>query len=54
MHNKYIDELLGGKVSLSPREHAAKNEILLLRKRLAEFEKGKNAKPARVKKESEK
>ena len=35
LHERLIDELMEGKVNLSEREHAAKNEIILLRKKLA-------------------
>jgi len=35
LHKKLIDELLSGKVSLSPREQAAVNEIEALREQLA-------------------
>jgi hypothetical protein len=38
LHEQYIDELLGGRVSLTPREMAAANEIQALRAKLAKQE----------------
>lgn len=38
LHDQLIRELLEGK-SLSPRENAARNEIIALRKRLEEMDK---------------
>lgn len=39
LHELLLDELMEGKASLSPREHAARNEIIALRERLAKYEK---------------
>lgn len=37
LHDQLIDDLFDNAVS--PREHAAKNEILILRAKLAEYER---------------
>ncbi len=38
VHEELINELLSGKVSMSPREVAAANEIISLRTRIADLE----------------
>jgi hypothetical protein len=46
LHEQLIEELMDNKVNLSPREHAARNEIIALREQLAKFDTPLKAKPA--------
>jgi len=41
LHARLIEELMSGKASLSPREHAAVNEIKALREKITKLEKPK-------------
>lgn len=43
LHQRLIRELMDDRTSLSPREHAARNEILALRERIEELEGRKGA-----------
>jgi len=47
LHERLIDELMEGKVNLSEREHAAKNEIAKLRKEIKELAKKPSKKKAK-------